>query len=218
MAWWTDMILAQWKETVHSIMKPFLQRSPFQEFQHVIVLAFPPWPVHTTSLQQHWESSKISFYILLSPEKIAHSWEPHALKHLEPTHFNSISCQNKSQLCHGWYWACGYCSALDYTLLPNQRLQSPGILMFSTSLPFASPSLSHPLRTQLKWFSELGATVHMDRASTGLCCNSRHWVEGNRQPSQGAICKEVSEGDRSSCCPFCTGGAGNPSFVEWFLQ
>lgn len=106
--------------------KPLWRQPDFQGFQHVTVLAFPPWPVSTTSLQQHWERSKIPFYMPLSPEKFAHSWEPCALKHLGPSHLNSIACQNKPQLCHGRHWVCGYSSALDYTLLPNHRLQSPG--------------------------------------------------------------------------------------------
>lgn len=110
-----------------------LWRQPdFQEFQHMTALAFPPWPVSTTLLQQHWERSKIPFYMPLSPENLLRvgmsytkaSWTI-------PLQFHFLL--NKHQLWHGWLWFCGYYSALDHILLPNHRLQSPGILMFSTS-------------------------------------------------------------------------------------
>lgn len=80
----------------------------------------------TTSLQQRRERSKIPFHIPLSPEKFTQSWEPWALKHLGPSHFNSIACQNKPQLCHGWHWVCGCSSALDYVCSQTRGCRAQG--------------------------------------------------------------------------------------------
>lgn len=132
-----------------SMMKPFLQRNPLGDSLAcrnvstcgpVTALA-----IFSLTCEQHIFASsaggrnKIHFHVPLSPDKLTKSLEPCALKHLGPFPFCSVDTFHSLPpvtlgLC--------YCSAPDYTLLPNCGLESPGTPTFN------APRCSLPLSLQ----------------------------------------------------------------------